>query len=128
MSEGASGRSHARVVEQVDLPDREVVGGAPVRIEVCELVRGERTFVNASHHDLLEKRETQNGDGKEGSPADDRRGPQSRAEWGSGLDVLVDGIITTRSSICPLSRKGFVFHRERQQTESRIAAGQVTRR
>ena len=72
--------------------------------------------------------ETHNGGGKEGSPADDRRGPRSRAEWGSGLDVLVDSDINHAIQYLSSLGKGFVLYRERRQTESRIAAGQVTRR
>ena len=34
-----------RVVEQIDLPDREVVGGPPVGVELAELVRRERRLL-----------------------------------------------------------------------------------
>jgi hypothetical protein len=72
--------------------------------------------------------ETENEDRKEGDPADDRRGPRSRAEWGSGLDVLVLPIITMQSSICPLSARDSCRIANGDRLNPEFAAEQVTRR
>jgi hypothetical protein len=45
---GAQRLAQERVVEQIDLADREIVGGPPVRVHSREEIGGER---HGHHHD-----------------------------------------------------------------------------
>ena len=47
----ASGCVQQRIVEQVDLSDRQIVGGAPVRVETRQVVGSERGVGVAIMHD-----------------------------------------------------------------------------